>query len=178
MELNELTIGEYAERLSSRISVPGGGSALALTLEIACSLGMMTGNFTIEKKGYEPFWQEAASICGQLKKIRKRAHELIVEDGDAYQELMAAFRTKDQEKIRACAFHACEIPAELYSLTKECERLCLRMSAIGNKNLTSDALIGSDLCRSIYPGCIANIKLNVSSLPEDQRKQFELSDEG
>ena len=53
MKLSDLTINEYFDLLSSKKSVPGGGSCLGLVLEASCSLGLMVCNFTLDKKGYE-----------------------------------------------------------------------------------------------------------------------------
>ena len=46
MKLSDLTINEYFDLLSSKKSVPGGGSCLGLVLEASCSLGLMVCNFT------------------------------------------------------------------------------------------------------------------------------------
>ena len=53
MEYRKLEIEHYNELLSAKKSTPGGGSALAITLSLACSLCNMVINFTMNKKGYE-----------------------------------------------------------------------------------------------------------------------------
>ena len=170
MELSKLTIEEYSSLLEAKKSVPGGGSALSLVLELALDLVLMTCNFTIDKIGYESVQEEIIEIKNKLLVLKQKAHLLIDEDGKAYQQVMDAFRSKDKLKISESSLYACEVPYQLFSLAKMCESLGLRVTEIGNKNLVSDAYIGIDLCKSIYPGCIANIKCNIDNIIDEEKK--------
>lgn len=170
MKLNQLTIEEYSTLLEEKKSIPGGGSALALVLELATDLSLMTCNFTVNKNGYEEVQIEIKSIIEKLKIIKDSAHQLIDEDGIAYQQVMNAYKSKDSLKISKASIYACEVPYKLFKLTKECEELCLRTSKIGNKNLLSDALISLDLCHSIYSGCLNNIKCNIDNILDENIK--------
>ena len=51
MSFKDLSIEEYNHALGEKKSTPGGGSALAITLSLACSLLLMVINFTLDKKG-------------------------------------------------------------------------------------------------------------------------------
>lgn len=171
MKLNELTILEYSNLLESKKSVPGGGSALALVLELSCSLCLMVCNFTIEKKGYENVTDRVKNIAEEVKEIKNQAHILIDEDGLAYQMVMDAYKTKDASLISKASIYGCEVPFKLFNLTKKCELLCEEMIKIGNKNLKSDAKIGRDLCKAIYEGCLDNIRCNIDSIIEENIKE-------
>lgn len=164
MKLNELSIIEYCNLLAEKRSVPGGGSALSLVLEIACSLGLMVANFTINKKDYEIYYDEVSEIIVKLSRLKEEAHNLIDEDSVAYKEIMEAYKSKDADKISLASIHGCEVPYQLYMLTKECEELCERIEEIGNRNLLSDARIAVDLCQAIYPGCKDNIICNIDQI--------------
>ena len=172
MNFSELTIKEYSDILASRTSVPGGGSCLALVLELSCSLGLMTANFTLNKKGYEDVEEKVKELIDRLTQIKDRAHALIDLDGDAYQNLMKAYKSGDKKEIEQASLYACEVPYELYTLTKEAEDLCSLIASIGNKNVVSDAKISLDLCSSIYNGCIMNIKCNINYVEETKREKF------
>ena len=172
MKLNELTINEYSMLLEAKKSVPGGGSCLALVLELACDLGLMSVNFTIDKKGYENVQNEIVLLGSKLKEIKTRANELIELDGEAYQQVMDAFRSKDDQKIKDASLYACEVPYELYKLSFGVEELCERLFVIANKNVISDAKIGSDLAKAVRPGCISNIKCNINQVAEEKREKF------
>lgn len=171
MKFGELSIKEYIEVLSSKQSVPGGGSALALVLELAISLDLMVANFTLNKKGYEEFNQEIEEMIDSLLVMRSKAHELIDLDGMAYQRVIDAYRSKDQQLISLASINGCEIPFQLYNLTRKCEEVCLRILQIGNKNLLSDARIALKLCQSIYDGCLDNIKCNIEGILDSKVKQ-------
>lgn len=166
MKLSDLTINEYFDLLSSKKSVPGGGSCLGLVLEASCSLGLMVCNFTLDKKGYENVQTEIFFLKEELNQIKNKAHNLIDEDGYAYQSVMEAYKSKDKEKISKASIYGSEVPYQLYFFTKKCEQLCSRLCQIGNKNLVSDAKIALDLCSSIYNGCIENIKCNVNGIDD------------
>ena len=172
MKFSELTIKEYSLLLSARKSTPGGGSCLALVLELACDLGLMMSNFTLGKKGYEEVQDRVKDIVKELEIIKDRAHLLIDLDGAAYEMVMDAYKSREQNKIKEASLYACEIPYELYNLTKKTEELCLTIASIGNKNLVSDAKIAIDLCRSIYNGCLLNIECNINNVEETKREKF------
>lgn len=164
MKLNELTIEEYSSLLASKKSTPGGGSALALVLEIACDLGIMVANFTIDKTGYESYKTEVENIKEQLINAKKTANRLINEDADAYMLVMQAYKSKNKEEINKASLFACEVPYQLFMTSKDVEMLCYRLYEIGNKNLISDAKIGYTLCQSVYPGCLDNIRCNIDGI--------------
>ena len=172
MKLNDLTIYEYSSLLAAKKSVPGGGSCLALVLELACDLGLMSVNFKIEKKGYESVREEVSSLGEKLNLIKTRANELIELDGLAYQQVMDAFKSKDVKKIQDASLYACEVPYELYRLSFEVEDICERLFVIANKNIISDAKIGSDLAKSVRPGCVSNIGCNINQVKEEKREKF------
>lgn len=169
MEYSNLLIGEYTEYLSKKTSVPGGGSALALVSEIAASLAMMTANFTIGKKGYEGIENLVTNHLKTLAQIKHRVHLLIDQDAIAFSELMEAF--KCGVNIEEKSLVAIEVPYQLYILTQEIEESAKFLKEHGNKNVASDASIAVDLCQSVYPGCLLNIKTNLSSISDDRLKE-------
>lgn len=171
MNFSDLKINEYTKLLEEKKSVPGGGSCLALVLELACSLGMMVLNFTINKKGYEEVFDEAQILLNDLKNIKEKAHHLIDEDGEAYQKIMDAYKSKDTNLISEASIYGCEVPYQLFLLTKECENILIRVNVIGNKNLISDSMIGVDLCKSIYNGARMNIKCNINGIIDPSKKE-------
>lgn len=173
MKLNELTINEYSTLLAAKKSAPGGGSALALVLELACDLGLMVANFTINKKGYEPYFEEINKITAALLEYKQIANRLIDEDAIAYKGVMDAFKSQEKKLIEQASIYACEVPFTLYTTTSEVEKLCSRLYEIGNKNLISDAKIGTELCKSIYSGCVDNIKCNIDNIASlDVKKKY------
>lgn len=172
MKLSELTIAEYTNLLEKKVPFPGGGSAFGLVLELACSLALMSANFTVDKKGYESVQDEIKSIIDGLKVIKIKAHSVIDEDGEAYNAIVEAYRSKDKKKIEEASYLGCKVPYDLYINTKKCEEYANRLEVIANKNLIADVKASQNLCRSIYLGCIDNIKCNIDNVEEEKKELF------
>ena len=73
-----------------------------------------------------------------------------------------------QERIFALDQKIADVPYKLYKLTKSLEEISSRLCVIGNKNVTSDSSIAKDLCVSIYPGCVENIKANIKAIKDEE----------
>lgn len=174
MSFQNNTINEYLELLSSKKSAPGGGSALALVLDTAASLGMMVCNFTIGKKGYECIEEKMINTLEVLRSIKAKAKELMDADATSFDALMNAFRSKDQDQIQLAAYVAAKVPYDLYQETKRLQPIVEELSIIGNKNVVSDAMIAVDLCKAIYPGCILNINANIPYVSEEKKSELKV----
>lgn len=168
MEYKSLTIEHYNELLKAKKSTPGGGSALAITLSLACSLCQMVINFTLNKKGYESLEEKLLSYSKELDSLLINSYQYADLDSKAFNELMDAFRIKDNELIEKKSIEASLVPFNLYLLTERVQLIADDLFIIGNKNVTSDAKIASDLCYSIYPGCVLNIKANMKNIHDEE----------
>lgn len=168
MEYKDLKIEHYNELLSAKKSTPGGGSALAITLSLACSLCNMVINFTIEKKGYEHLKEKLIEYQKKINLYLKNAYQYADLDSKTFSDLMAAYKSQDQDEIARCSKEASLVPFNLYLLTERVQTIADDLFLIGNKNVVSDAKIASDLCYSIYPGCILNIKANIKNISDQE----------
>jgi len=167
MKFEEMSVKEYQDILSSKKSIPGGGSALALVLQTAISLCKMTVNFTLCKVGYEKVQVEMAKVNEQLDELTPIAYSLYNRDSESFLKLMEAYKTKDAALISEASIEACEVPFELYLATEQVQKLAQICIAKGNKNVVSDAKIAQDLCMSIYNGCILNVKANIKCIQDE-----------
>lgn len=168
MAFEDLKVSEYLSLVGSKTSTPGGGSVLGLVLSLACSLDLMVVNFTLSKKGYENVQEEVISLKEEIIKINHEAQELMNLDSVKFNELMDAYRSKDDERIACASIGAADVPYKLYKLTKSLEEISSRLCVIGNKNVTSDSSIARDLCVSIYQGCVENIKANIKAIKDEE----------
>ena len=110
MELLNLSVKDYLDELSKKVSTPGGGSALAIVLSLSASLGLMALNFTVNKKGYEDKQEKVKEYISKFEEIKNIGEKLIDEDAKSYKALMDAYRKKDETAIRKAACYACEVP--------------------------------------------------------------------
>ncbi|MDD6302872.1 MAG: cyclodeaminase/cyclohydrolase family protein [Bacillales bacterium] len=172
MSFQQNTIEEYLDLLGSKKPAPGGGSALALVLETAASLGMMVCNLTIDKKGYEHLNEKIKSTLVELESVKNVAKELMDLDASSFTELMSAFKTKDKTLIETAAYKSAMVPYRLFLETKKLQNIVEELSIIGNKNVVSDAMIAVDLCKSIYPGCKLNFDANIPFVNDTKKEYF------
>jgi formiminotetrahydrofolate cyclodeaminase len=84
---------------------------------------------------------------------------------------MTAYKTKDDKALNKASIEAAQVPAQLLELTQSIEVISDFLSRKGNKTVVSDARIAFDLCKSIYNGCILNIKANLSGITDNKAKE-------
>ncbi|MGN1295390.1 MAG: cyclodeaminase/cyclohydrolase family protein [Bacilli bacterium] len=166
MSFKDLSIEEYNRILGEKKSTPGGGSALAITLSLACSLCLMVINFTIDKKGYEDHKERLLILKEKMEQIEEKAFSLADEDSLTFKALMASYKYQDSDLISQRAKECCLVSYNLYLYTEQVEAIARELILKGNKNLISDAKIAASLCISIYPGCKMNIEANMSSIKD------------
>ena len=92
MSFKDLSIEEYNHALGEKKSTPGGGSALAITLSLACSLLLMVINFTLDKKGYEEHQKRMVELKENITRIQEEAFVLADEDSLTFKALMASYK--------------------------------------------------------------------------------------
>ena len=65
------TIKEFLETLSSKAPVPGGGGASALAGALGNALGQMVANLTVGKKKYAAVEAEIQELLAKMEGIQK-----------------------------------------------------------------------------------------------------------
>ena len=168
MSFSKETIENYNNLLGAKTSTPGGGSALGITLSLACSLVNMVINFTIEKKGYEHLKEKLVKYKEEIAIYLNKAYEYSDLDSSTFQALMNAFRSGDAKEIERTSIDASMVPYNLYLLTERVQAIADDLFICANKNVVSDAKIASDLCYAIYPGCVLNVKANIKNIHNEE----------
>ena len=182
--LNDLTVKDFLEDLSSSLPAPGGGSAAALSAAAAAALTCMVFNLTIGKKEYEEQDDEYAK--GRVKtsldratKLKEVYIDLMERDAKAFNGVIAAYKlpkdteedkVKRQEAIKKGYISALEVPLEL---AEKCYVLYSAIDAAaeyGNKNVISDAGVAAIMLQSAIESAVLNVKVNLSNIKE---KDFE-----
>ena len=168
-QLMSKTCVEFSDVLAAKISMPGGGTASALVGSLGAALCSMTANFTIGKKKYADFDEEAKLILEKSEKLRKRLLELADEDAAAFPQLAEAYKipkdNPDREKIyEQAALNACKAPAEMVMCCAQAIDLINEIAEKGNKMLITDAGGGALLCKAAMESAAMNVFVNTSSL--------------
>ena len=168
-QLMSKTCVEFSDILAAKISMPGGGTASALVGSLGAALCSMTANFTIGKKKYADFDEEAKLILEKSEKLRKRLLELADEDAAAFPQLAEAYKipkdNPDREKIyEQAALNACKAPTEMVMCCAQAIDLINEIAEKGNKMLITDAGGGALLCKAAMESAAMNVFVNTSSL--------------
>lgn len=187
--LQELTVKGFVEELASNSPAPGGGSAAALAASLGSALGAMVFNLTVGKKAYNEYDEDKkAMICDSLEKIsegEKLFLDLMEKDAAEFLELMAAFKlpkTNEEEKairerkINEGYIKALDIPFEVAREAFELYKYIEVAANYGNKNAISDAGVAALLTQTAIEGAVLNVKINLSSISDENKKQEILSE--
>jgi formiminotetrahydrofolate cyclodeaminase len=158
------------ESISSKSPAPGGGSVAALSGCFGASCIMMVCNLTIGKKKYQDVEGEFEGILREAGDIQKELFVLSKKDTEAFNEVMAAYKTPEDshkdEKIQAAYKNATQIP---YETAQRCLRL-MELAQIatkkGNRNALSDSGVGALLAHSGVKGALLNVRVNLNYIDD------------
>lgn len=178
--LNNLTVRQFVDELSTDSPAPGGGSAAALSGSIAAGLVAMVANLTVGKKGYESVFDEMKNISVSAQKLKDELLLLVDEDTNAFNKLMEAARlpkkseeeiNKRNKLIEETTLYASEVPLRTMEKSFEVLSLAKIVSEKGNKNSNSDAGVAILLSRSAIKGGAMNVEINLKELQESKQKK-------
>ena len=173
--LLKLPIDEFLNRLASDAPVPGGGSAAALGGALAAALGRMVCGLTAGKPKFADVTPQIEPLAARLTRSELMLRRLIDEDAAAYAELSAAFKIdksdpERKKKIAAAAEIAAAVPLETAAVSRQVLGDLRRLEPIGNPNLRSDVEAAIHFARAAMLAAAANVRINLSMLPEEQAK--------
>ena len=142
---------DFLEKLASKNPTPGGGAAAAIAGAMGAALVEMV--ISLSK-----------NLELKTNNLREKLLKLAEEDVVAFDSVMAAYRSKNKEKIMKALLKAIEVPEKTKKLSKEVEKLAKIAARKGNKNALSDAKTALYLAQAAQKGAEANIKINKQSL--------------
>src|SRR5687767_15934268 len=96
------TIAQFLDATAARQPTPGGGSVTALAGALAASLGEMVVNYSIGRKGLEPFTNELKPALAEFHRARQVLTQLMAEDQQAYAALTAARKLPEEIGRASC----------------------------------------------------------------------------
>lgn len=171
--LTKLSCREFAEQLSGKQPVPGGGGAAALVGAISISLGSMVGEYTIGKPKYKDVEPEIEELLKQAKALRIRLIELVEEDAAAFAPLSRAYQIPKEEPgrdkvLEEALLNAAKTPLRMAEACGEALKLIRRFQLKGSVMLLSDAGCGAALCRGALESACLNVFINTKSFKNRQ----------
>jgi len=171
MSFADMTVREFVDELSTDSATPGGGSAAAVAGAMGAALGEMVCNLTVGKEDFEDVEDDMEAARETLEDSRERLFELADEDAAAFDELMAAYRTPEDEgkaeAIERASKTAAEVPVET---AEECLTVIeesVDVAAKGNPNAVTDAGTAALLAHSALESALYNVEINLGSIDDE-----------
>ena len=161
-QIKDQKVSEFLEDLASKNPTPGGGAVAALIGSMAASLCLMVVRLTKEDLGtYEKI----------LLVIKEKLLNLADSDVLAFNEVMAAYRSKDQDRIQKALKKATEVPLEVMQLTAQVKEYAEELTQKGNKNAYSDVMSAVYLAEAARKSAFENVEINLKSITDQDWKK-------
>lgn len=163
----EGTVNQFLDDLASESSIPGGGSAAALAGSMTAAVVSFISNLTIGKKKYEDVEDEAKEILAKAEELRKELVNMVDEDSQILEEILATYKKGDKEELLAVSKKAVEFSMDMTRKCVDIMDLSLHISKIGNRMLASDFEVAAFIGDAAVNSAIANVKINLKSIKDE-----------
>ena len=174
-KLVDLSVKGFAEETSRESPAPGGGTIAAYMGALGAALGTMVGNLSSHKAGWDERCLEFAAWADKGQVLMNELLQLVDEDTEAFNRIMAAFgmpKKTDEDKaarsaaIQAATLYAAQVPLRTMKAANEVFALCRYMAVEGNPASVSDAGVGALAARAAVLGAGLNVRINAASLKD------------
>ena len=178
MDMLDIKINDFLDKLASSDAVPGGGGASALAGALGASLGTMVGSLTVGKKKYADVEEDIRALMAEMTELSGKLAACVDKDAELFEPLSKAYGIpKDEpgrdEILEKCLKDAASAPFEIMELTCRAIELLEEFAAKGSKLVVSDAATGAVLCRGALLGAAVNVRVN-TRLMKDREYAAEL----
>ena len=165
------SIEEFLDDLSSSNSIPGGGSAAALSGALNAAVVSFIANLTIGKKKYQEVEAEAKEILAESEELKKEMLLMIDQDSKILSDILDSYKAGDQDRVKSVCHDAVEFSMDMTKKAVRLMRLSLEISEIGNRMLASDFEVAAYIGDAAVGSAIANVKINLKSLDNEDYKE-------
>jgi len=162
------TIEEFLNDLSSSNSIPGGGSAAALSGALNAAVISFIANLTIGKEKYAKVETEAQEILVESEELKKEMLLMIDKDSKILGDILDSYKVGNQKKVKSVCRDAVEFSLDMTKKAIRLMRLSLEISEIGSRMLASDFEVAAYIGDAAVGSAIANIKINLKSLDDQE----------
>ena len=174
---SQASTADFYNEVAAKTPTPGGGSVAAAAGTLGAALSSMVCRLTIGKKKYAEVEGELKEILEKSEDLREQLKEMIVKDGEAFDQVMAARKMpkdNDEEIARrdAAIFAATKIaartPLETAGLALRVLELSKTVAEKGNVNSVSDAGVAALMAKAAIEGAIYNVKINIGGFGDQE----------
>ncbi|MFW5889537.1 MAG: cyclodeaminase/cyclohydrolase family protein [Bacillota bacterium] len=181
MNLVDMKVNEFLEKLASNSPAPGGGSVSALAAANGTGLMIMAGELTFKKKKFKQLEEEKQKefidVIEKFRINKDKFVKYIDEDTKAFNSLMDAFKmSKENEEdrrkrslaIKKATMETIIIPMEVCNLAIQSLRMVKKIMTTANKNTISDQGVAVLMLHSAIEGSAMNVLVNLTGLSDIQ----------
>jgi len=165
--LASLTVQGFADETSRDSAAPGGGSVAALAGALGAALAAMVANLPHPKSTFEGVRDQLEQVSVRGQELKQQLLDAIDEDTWAFQRLMEASKTGDDDRARLATLYAAEVPLTVAEACPEIVELCAKAREIGMAASASDAGVGAVMARSAAIGAAMNVYINLQNMADD-----------
>jgi formiminotetrahydrofolate cyclodeaminase len=175
------TLSDFLADLASDSPAPGGGSVAALSGALAAGLTSMVANLTIGKPKYAEAEADMRSVLARSEALRLELEQLIEEDKQAFDRVMAAMKlpreTAADQAARSAALQsalvdAASVPLEVMGKCVEVIALARVAAEKGNRNAVSDAGVAALMARAGTHAARLNVAINLPGIRSGEHSDF------
>ena len=176
MNLQDLAVKEFIDKVTGNDPVPGGGSVSALNGSLAASLAAMVANLTVGRKKYAEVNDEMEELSARLTGLSAQLLNDVDRDAEAYNRVFAAFKlpkeTNEEKAVRTEAIqretkYAAEVPMEVARTAHAMLPLIDTVARKGNSNAVTDACVAMMCARTAVLGALLNVRINLTSITDE-----------
>ena len=165
MDMLEMKISEFLDKLKSKDAVPGGGGASALAAAIGSSLGTMVGSLTVGKKKYADVEEDIKALMAEMSELSDKLAVCVNKDAELFEPLSKAYGIPKEDPDRdtileKCLKDAASAPFEIIELSCRAIELLEEFYAKGSSLMISDAVTGAVLVKGAMLGAAVNVRVN------------------
>ncbi|HKQ49585.1 MAG TPA: glutamate formimidoyltransferase [Phycisphaerae bacterium] len=173
--LVDRTVVGFVELTASEAPAPGGGSVSALVGALGAALATMVANLSSHKRGWDERWEEFSTWAERGKAHWARLMQLVDEDTEAFNTLMAAHGlpngSESEKSARAAAVEAAtkraiEVPLAVMEEALASMEVIAAMADHGMEASVSDAGVAAACARAAVIGAHLNVKINAKGLTD------------
>ncbi|MBQ3290961.1 MAG: cyclodeaminase/cyclohydrolase family protein [Mogibacterium sp.] len=173
MDMLEMKINDFLDKLESADAVPGGGGASALAAALGSSLGTMVGSLTVGKKKYADVEEDIKALMAEMTELSDKLAACVNKDAELFAPLAEAYSIpKDapgrDETLEKCLRDAASAPFEIMELCCRAIELLEEFAAKGSKLVVSDAATGAVLCKGAMLGAAINVRVNTRLMKDKE----------
>ena len=173
--LVDQTVRAFVEHTASESPAPGGGSVAGLVGALGAALATMVANLSAHKRGWDERWQEFSRWAQKGRNFYDRLLELVDEDTDAFNAVIAANRLTSatdaekqakEEAMQQANRHAMSVPLAVMEVGRDSMEVMEKMAEIGNTASVSDAGVAALCARAAVRGAMMNVKINAPGVAD------------